>query len=197
MHQNMTLQDKEFKEDTHMNLPNKLTLLRVVLVPVFIAFMTINTLWANIVGLVVFVLASLTDMLDGQIARSRHLVSTFGKFADPLADKMLTTAAFLVFMQKDIIGAWPVFIILVREFAVSGIRLAAAAEGEVIAASFWGKFKTVTQMISIIVGIILLCIPAIPYTELITAILIWICVFFTVVSGVEYVAKNWKLMKLN
>lgn len=180
-----------------MNLPNKLTLLRVVLVPVFIAFMTINTLWANIVGLVVFVLASLTDMLDGQIARSRHLVSTFGKFADPLADKMLTTAAFLVFMQKDIIGAWPVFIILVREFAVSGIRLAAAAEGEVIAASFWGKFKTVTQMISIIVGIILMCIPIIPYTELITAILIWICVFFTVVSGVEYVAKNWKLMKLN
>ena len=193
----MTLQDKEFKEDIHMNLPNKLTLIRVVLVPVFIAFMTINTLWANIVGLVVFILASLTDMLDGQIARSRNLVSTFGKFADPLADKMLTTAAFLVFMQKDIIGAWPVFIILVREFAVSGIRLAAAANGEVIAASFWGKFKTVTQMISIIAGIILMCIPAIPYTELTTAILIWICVFFTVVSGVEYVAKNWKLMKLN
>lgn len=197
MHPNMTLQDKEFKEDIHMNLPNKLTLIRVVLVPVFIAFMTINTLWANIVGLVVFILASLTDMLDGQIARSRNLVSTFGKFADPLADKMLTTAAFLVFMQKDIIGAWPVFIILVREFAVSGIRLAAAANGEVIAASFWGKFKTVTQMISIIAGIILMCIPAIPYTELTTAILIWICVFFTVVSGVEYVAKNWKLMKLN
>lgn len=179
-----------------MNLPNKLTLLRVVLVPVFIAFMTVNTLWANIVGLIVFIIASLTDMLDGHIARSRNLVSTFGKFADPLADKMLTTAAFLVFMQKDIIGAWPVFIILVREFAVSGIRLAAAAEGEVIAASFWGKFKTVTQMISIIVGIILMCIPAIPHTALITAILVWVCVFFTVVSGVEYVAKNWKLMKL-
>lgn len=193
----MTLQDRGFKEDIHMNLPNKLTLLRVVLVPVFIAFMTVNTLWANIVGLIVFIIASLTDMLDGKIARARNLVSTFGKFADPLADKMLTTAAFLVFMQKDIIGAWPVFIILVREFAVSGIRLAAAAEGEVIAASFWGKFKTVTQMISIIAGIILMCIPAIPHTALITAILVWICVFFTVVSGVEYVAKNWKLMKLN
>ncbi len=180
-----------------MNLPNKLTLLRVILVPIFIAFMTVNDTRANIVGLVIFIIASLTDMLDGKIARARNLVSDFGKFADPLADKMLTTAAFLVFMQKDIIGAWPVFIILVREFAVSGIRLVAAADGTVIAASFWGKFKTVTQMISIIVGIVLMCIPAIPYTELITAILVWICVFFTVVSGVEYIAKNWKLMKLN
>ncbi len=179
-----------------MNLPNKLTLLRVILVPVFIVFMTVNTLWANIAGLIIFIIASLTAMLDGKIARARNLVSDFGKFADPLADKMLTTAAFLIFMQKGIIGAWPVFIILVREFAVSGIRLVAAASGEVIAASFWGKFKTVTQMISIIVGIVLMCTPFIPYTELITAVLVWICVFFTVVSGVEYVAKNWKLMNL-
>ena len=137
-----------------MNLPNKLTILRVILVPIFIAFMTINTLWGNIVGLIVFIIASLTDMLDGKIARARNLVSDFGKFADPLADKMLTTAAFLVFMQKDIIGTWPVFIILVREFAVSGIRLVAAADGTVIAASFWGKFKTVAQMVSIITGIV-------------------------------------------
>ena len=180
-----------------MNLPNKLTLLRVVLVPVFIAFMTIDALWAKIIGLIIFIVASLTDMLDGKIARARNLVSDFGKFADPLADKMLTTAAFLVFMQEGIIGAWPVFIILVREFAVSGIRLVAAADGTVIAASFWGKFKTVAQMISIIVGIVLMCTPFIPNTQLITAILVWICVFFTVVSGVEYVAKNWKLMKLN
>ena len=179
-----------------MNLPNKLTLLRVVLVPIFMAFMFINTLWANIAGLAIFIIASLTDMLDGKIARARNLISDFGKFADPLADKMLTTAAFLVFMQKGIIGAWPVFIILVREFAVSGIRLVAASSGKVIAASFWGKFKTVTQMISIIVGIVLMCTPFIPYTELITAILVWACVFFTVVSGVEYIAKNWKLMNL-
>ncbi len=182
-----------------MNLANKLTLLRVVLVPVFIAFMTVNAVWAKVVGLIVFIIASLTDMLDGQIARKRNMITTFGKFADPLADKMLTTAAFLVFMQQDIIGAWPVFIILVREFAVSGIRLAAAAEGEVIAASFWGKFKTVTQMLSIIAGIIMMCIPAIPMsiTTLVTQILVWICVIFTVISGVEYVAKNWKLMKLS
>lgn len=182
-----------------MNLANKLTLLRVVLVPVFIAFMTIDAIWAKVIGLVVFIIASLTDMLDGQIARKRNMITTFGKFADPLADKMLTTAAFLVFMQQDIIGAWPVFIILVREFAVSGIRLAAAAEGEVIAASFWGKFKTVTQMLSIIVGITMMCIPVIPaaVTVLTTQILVWICVLFTVISGVEYVKNNWKLMKLS
>ena len=181
-----------------MNLANKLTILRVILVPIFIAFMTIDALWAKIVGLLIFIIASLTDMLDGQIARKRNMITTFGKFADPLADKMLTTAAFLVFMQQGIIGAWPVFIILVREFAVSGIRLAAAAEGEVIAASFWGKFKTVTQMLSIVVGIILMCIPQIPLniTTLIIQILVWICVVFTVISGVEYVVKNWKLMKL-
>ncbi len=181
-----------------MNLANKLTILRVILVPIFIAFMTIDALWAKIVGLLIFIIASLTDMLDGQIARKRNMITTFGKFADPLADKMLTTAAFLVFMQQGIIGAWPVFIILVREFAVSGIRLAAAAEGEVIAASFWGKFKTVTQMLSIVVGIILMCIPQIPsnITALIIQILVWICVVFTVISGVEYVVKNWKLMKL-
>lgn len=181
-----------------MNLANKLTILRVILVPIFIAFMTIDALWAKIVGLLIFIIASLTDMLDGQIARKRNMITTFGKFADPLADKMLTTAAFLVFMQQGIIGAWPVFIILVREFAVSGIRLAAAAEGEVIAASFWGKFKTVTQMLSIVVGIILMCIPQIPsnITALTIQILVWICVVFTVISGVEYVVKNWKLMKL-
>ena len=133
-----------------MNLANKLTILRVILVPVFIAFMCINTLWANIAGLIIFIIASITDTLDGQIARKHNMVTTFGKFADPLADKMLTTAAFLVFMEKGITGIWPIFIILVREFAVSGIRLAAAAEGEVIAASFWGKFKTVFQMVMIV-----------------------------------------------
>ncbi|MEE1351778.1 MAG: CDP-diacylglycerol--glycerol-3-phosphate 3-phosphatidyltransferase [Clostridia bacterium] len=181
-----------------MNLANKLTLLRVVLVPIFIVFMTVDALWAKIIGLIVFIIASLTDMLDGQIARKRNLITTFGKFADPLADKMLTTAAFLVFMQKDIIDLWPVFIILIREFAVSGIRLAAAAEGEVIAASFWGKFKTVTQMLSIIVGIILMCIPQIPLavSNMITLVLVWVCVLFTVISGAEYIVKNWKLMNL-
>lgn len=181
-----------------MNLPNKLTLLRVVLVPVFMAFMTIDALWAHIAGLAVFCVASLTDMLDGQIARKRKLVTTFGKFADPLADKMLTTAAFLIFMYKGIIDPWPVFIILAREFAVSGIRLVAAAEGEVIAASFWGKIKTVTQMLSIIAGILLMCIIAIPenVSNTITCLLVWLSVIFTIVSGAEYIIKNRKLLKL-
>ena len=180
-----------------MNLPNKLTLLRVILVPVFLAFMSVNTLWANIAGLAVFVIASLTDMLDGQIARRDNLVTTFGKFADPLADKMLTTAAFLVFLQKGIITAWPVFIILAREFAVSGIRLVAAAEGEVIAASFWGKLKTVTQMISIIAGILLMCLVMIPenVSNTITALLVWLSVIFTILSGIEYIYKNRRLIK--
>jgi CDP-diacylglycerol--glycerol-3-phosphate 3-phosphatidyltransferase len=181
-----------------MNLPNKLTLLRVVLVPVFMAFMMINAQWAFIVGLIIFVLASLTDMLDGKIARSRNLVTNFGKFADPLADKMLTTAAFLIFMYYDITGPWPIFIILVREFAVSGIRLAAAADGKVIAAAFWGKFKTVMQMITIIVGILMMCIPAIPkdITVIVTSILVWISVVFTIISGAEYIIKNRHILKL-
>lgn len=181
-----------------MNLPNKLTLLRVILVPVFMAFMMLDDLWATWAALFVFAAASLTDMLDGKIARSRNLVTNFGKFADPLADKMLTTAAFLIFMAKDITGPWPLFIILTREFAVSGVRLVAAAEGNVIAASFWGKFKTVTQMLSIIAGLLLLGIPTIPLdvTSRVTSILIWISVFFTIISGIEYIAKNRKLLKL-
>lgn len=181
-----------------MNLPNKLTLLRVILVPVFMAFMMVDAQWARIVGLLVFAGASLTDMLDGKIARSRGLVTTFGKFADPLADKMLTTAAFIVFTYDHIINPWPLFIILVREFAVSGIRLVAAAGGDVIAASYWGKFKTVTQMISIIAGILLMCIPIIsaPVGNLITSILVWISVVFTIISGADYIIKNRKLLKL-
>lgn len=180
-----------------MNLPNKLTLLRVVLAPVFMAFMMIDAPWAKWIGLLIFAGASLTDMLDGKIARSRGLITTFGKFADPLADKMLTTAAFIIFTYKGIIGPWPLFIILIREFAVSGIRLVAAADGEVIAASFWGKFKTVTQMIAIIAGILIMCLPGIFLSSgnIITSILVWISVLFTIISGIEYMINNRKLLK--
>lgn len=180
-----------------MNLANKFTMLRVVLVPIFMAFMLIDALWAKIVALILFVAASLTDMIDGKIARSRNMITTFGKFADPLADKMLTTAAFLVFIEKGVTNSWPLFVVLIREFAVSGIRLSAAAEGEVIAASFWGKFKTVTQMAAIIAGLLMMCIPLIPLniTYLITEILVWISVVFTIISGAEYIWKNRKLLK--
>ena len=181
-----------------MNLANKFTMIRVILVPVFMAFMMLDTLWAKITALILFIAASLTDMIDGKIARSRNMITTFGKFADPLADKMLTTAAFLVFIYKGVTGPWPLFIVLVREFAVSGIRLAAAAEGEVIAASFWGKFKTVTQMAAIIAGLFMTCIELIPVevTNIVTAVLVWISVVFTIISGAEYIIKNRKLLKL-
>ena len=181
-----------------MNLANKLTLLRVVLVPVFMALLLIDAAWSHWTALAVFIIASLTDMLDGQIARRCNQITTFGKFADPLADKMLTTSAFLIFMQQGIIDVWAVMIILIREFAVAGIRLAAVGEGEVIAASFLGKLKTVTQMIAIIVTIIIMNISAIPQgvSVIISAALIWISVLFTVLSGVDYLIKNWSLLKL-
>jgi CDP-diacylglycerol--glycerol-3-phosphate 3-phosphatidyltransferase len=137
-------------------------------------------------------------MLDGKIARRYNQITTFGKFADPLADKMLTTSAFLVFMQNGIINAWALLIILVREFAVSGIRLAAVSEGKVIAASFFGKLKTVTQMIAIIATIIIINLPMIPYSTgaIISAALIWVSVVFTVLSGADYIMKNKSLLKL-
>ena len=181
-----------------MNLANKLTLLRVALVPVFMAFLLFDSTASQITAFMVFVIASLTDMLDGQIARKHNQITTFGKFADPLADKMLTTAAFLIFMQKGIIDSWAVMIILVREFAVSGVRLAAAGDGNVIAASFFGKFKTVAQMVAIIATILITNISAIPQSTgyTISAALIWISVVFTVLSGADYLIKNWHLMKL-
>lgn len=181
-----------------MNLANKLTLLRVALVPVFMVFLLIDSTASQITAFMVFVIASLTDMLDGQIARKYNQITTFGKFADPLADKMLTTAAFLIFMQKGIIDSWAVMIILVREFAVSGVRLAAAGDGNVIAASFFGKFKTVAQMVAIIATIFITNISAIPQSTgyTISAALIWVSVVFTVLSGADYLIKNWHLMKL-
>ena len=181
-----------------MNLANKLTLLRVILVPVFMAFLLVDTTMCQILALAVFIIASLTDMLDGQIARRCNQITTFGKFADPLADKMLTTAAFLIFMQKGIIDSWALMLILVREFTVSGVRLAAAGDGNVIAASFFGKFKTVAQMAAIIITILITNISAIPQSISYTmsGALIWISVVFTVLSGADYVIKNKHLLKL-
>ena len=181
-----------------MNLANKLTLLRVALVPVFMALLLAEGTGFQIAALAVFVIASLTNMLDGQIARRHNQITTFGKFADPLADKMLTTAAFLVFMEQGIINSWALIIILVREFAVSGVRLAAVAEGKVIAASFFGKLKTVAQMVAIIVTILIRNLPFVPLTigTYIGAALIWVSVVFTVLSGADYLIKNWGLMKL-
>ncbi len=180
-----------------MNTANKLTLLRVVLVPVFMAFLlTDGTAW-QFAALAVFIIASLTDMLDGQIARKCNQITTFGKFADPLADKMLTTAAFLVFLQRGYINSWAVMIVLAREFMVAGVRLEAVAQGKVIAASFWGKLKTVSQMAAIIIAILVLNIPFFGASSLIiTNVCVWISVALTVISGADYLIKNWGMMKL-
>lgn len=178
-----------------MNTANKLTLLRVALVPVFMAFMLTEGTASQIAALAVFIIASLTDMIDGKIARKYNQITTFGKFADPLADKMLITAAFLVFLQKGVINSWAVMIVMAREFMVAGVRLAAVAEGTVIAASIWGKLKTVSQMAAVIIALIVLNIPSLNGV-LVTNVCIWISVILTVLSGADYLIKNWHLMKL-
>ena len=178
-----------------MNTANKLTILRIILIPIFMALLTASGAGFHIAALVVFILASLTDAADGYIARHYNQVTTFGKFMDPLADKMLTTAAFIIFVSVGRMSPWALALILMREFAVSGIRLLAAANSNVIAASMSGKIKTVSQMVAIIAAIILLN----PFFEenssnLITEILILISTAATVVSGAEYLIKNKNLL---
>ncbi len=177
-----------------MNLPNKLTVLRMILVPVFMVFMMFDNLWCTMIGLAIFIIASITDWLDGYLARRDGLVTTFGKFMDPLADKMLTTAALLILMEKGYISSWVLLIVLGREFLVAGVRLAAVGEGKVIAASMWGKAKTVAQMIAIIASIILISIPNFD-AYLIVNILIWISTALTLISGADYLIQNKDFIK--
>lgn len=175
-----------------MNTPNKLTVLRMILVPVFMVLMMFDALTCQMSGLAVFIVASITDWLDGYLARRDNLISDFGKFMDPLADKMLTTAAFLVIMEKGFISSWVLLIILFREFLVSGIRLVAVGKGKVIAASMWGKAKTVSQMIAIIASLVLMNIsvlsPSVTYIAI--NVLVWISTILTLLSGADYVIKN-------
>ena len=171
-----------------MNLPNKLTVLRVIMVPFFVLFMLTDLggeagKW---IALVIFCLASLTDMLDGKIARARNLVTNFGKFMDPLADKLLVCSAMICLIPTGQLPAWVVIVIFVREFIISGFRLVASDSGIVIAASYWGKFKTVSQMLMVIVLIADLG----GVFDMIGTALIWIALILTVVSLVDYIAKN-------
>ena len=166
-----------------MNLPNKLTLLRVILVPVFMAVLYLDFTGAAWVALAIFIIASLTDLLDGKIARKYNLVTDFGKFADPLADKMLTTAALLWFVEAGQMPAWALLIVLIREFAVSGLRMIASDKGRVIAAGWSGKVKTASTMVCII--LMFLPIPAILNT-----VCVWIITLTTLYSGIEYFVKN-------
>ena len=181
-----------------MNTANKITMIRVFLVPIFMVLFFIDNAACHWAALGVFILASITDAVDGHVARKYNQTTTFGKFVDPLADKVLTTAAFLLLMYYGRMSVWAVMIILTREFMVAGVRLVAAGEGNVVAASMWGKLKTVTQMVAIIVAMILmnfekiLGVPSIILSD----ILIWISVAFTIISGIDYLVKNWHLMKL-
>ena len=171
-----------------MNLPNKLTILRVIMIPFFVAALLYDG-GANqnmrYVAAALFIIASLTDMLDGKIARKYNLVTNFGKFMDPLADKLLVCSALICMIELRELPAWMVIIIISREFSISGFRLVASDNGVVIAASYWGKFKTTFQMI----GVVLL-IFNIPALSTLTTIIVWIALALTVISLVDYIVKN-------
>ena len=184
-----------------MNLPNKLTLLRIVLIPVFMGVLYWGFPGADYVALAVFIAASLTDLLDGKIARKYNLVTDFGKFADPLADKMLVTAAMLWFVEAGRMPAWALLVVICREFAVSGLRMIASDEGRVIAAGWSGKVKTAATMVCL--TLMLLLGPEIAWaaSEPLTAlplgwlrwmdpVCVWVIVLTTLYSGVEYFVKN-------
>ena len=190
-----------------MNLPNKLTLLRVILIPFFLLFMYIDFPFHYAVALVIFAAASITDALDGKIARKRGLVTNFGKFLDPLADKVLVIAALTVFVDLNDVnmGAIPLIIITAREFMVSGLRLLAADSGVVVAAGIWGKLKTAFTMVAIVAILfwLSLCgdfslslsdslVKAVD--NVVIPILIWISTILTVVSGAVYLKGCWHLI---
>ncbi|MBQ9066747.1 MAG: CDP-diacylglycerol--glycerol-3-phosphate 3-phosphatidyltransferase [Clostridia bacterium] len=184
-----------------MNTPNKLTVARIVLTPVFLACFTIQFPGHYLAALLLYLIAALTDWFDGKIARERDIVTNFGKFTDPLADKMLTTAAFLGLMTMGYCNVWIVFIILFREFLVSSIRLVASAQGVVIPANIWGKAKTMSMMVFTSLIMLLLSlqldfhvIPAGFPLHLISSILLWICAALTLISGVTYVAQGAKII---
>ncbi|MBQ5534525.1 MAG: CDP-diacylglycerol--glycerol-3-phosphate 3-phosphatidyltransferase [Lachnospiraceae bacterium] len=177
-----------------MNLPNKLTLFRVVLIPFFVAILMTDLMGdkSRWIALVIFVVASLTDLLDGKIARKYNLVTTFGKFADPLADKLLVVSAMICLVELGDLAAWIAVIIVAREFIISGFRIIAAEKNVVIAASYWGKFKTTFQMIMIIM---LLAGIGHPAWHTASTVVTYIALILTVVSLIDYIVKNKGVMK--
>ena len=176
-----------------MNLPNKLTMFRVILIPFFIVFLLIPiTPYDKWIALAIFVIASLTDLLDGKIARKYNLVTNFGKFMDPLADKLLVCSALICLIELDKIPSWMVIIIIAREFIISGFRLVASDNGVVIAASYFGKFNTTFQMLAVC-----LMIADLPALHVVTQVVLWIAVILTVVSLIDYLVKNKSVMKEN
>ena len=191
-----------------MNLPNKLTVGRILLVPLFAAALLIPFPMHTLAALLLFIAASVTDLLDGKIARKNHLVTDFGKFADPLADKILVLSALLCFVQLGWCDCVAVIVVLFREFAVTSIRLIAASKGKVVAANIWGKVKTVTQMTAIIAILVMqsvldimtfanVAIPMLLPGVFFCAgeVLIWISTIFAIISGVIYLKQNWKFIE--
>ena len=175
-----------------MNLPNKLTVLRVCMIPFFVVMLLLNggeNQTYRYIAAAIFIVASLTDMLDGKIARKYNLVTNFGKFMDPLADKLLVCSALICLVDLKQLPAWMVIVIISREFIISGFRLVASDNGIVIAASYWGKFKTTFQMISVI-----LLIVRIPALTVLTQICVWTALVLSVISLVDYIAKNHKVL---
>lgn len=175
-----------------MNLPNKLTVTRVILIPFFVfalLFQGGENQAFRYVAAAIFIIASLTDLLDGKIARKYNLVTNFGKFMDPLADKLLVCSALICLIELGQLPAWMVIIIISREFIISGFRLVASDNGIVIAASYWGKFKTTFQMIAVI-----LLIVNLPALTLLTNLCVWVALILTVVSLVDYLLKNHKVL---
>ena len=177
-----------------MNLQNKLTMFRVILIPFFVFFLMAPYFegYGNYIAVAIFIVASLTDLFDGKIARKYNLVTNFGKFMDPLADKLLVSSAMICLVELEMLPSWIVIIIIAREFIISGFRLVASDNGVVIAASYWGKFKTTFQMLMVIVLILDL-----PYKafDIIGVILIWIATILTIVSLIDYIVKNKDVLK--
>ena len=171
-----------------MNLPNKLTIARVIMIPLFLICLYLNIGCGKYIAVGIFILASLTDLLDGKIARKYNLVTNFGKFMDPLADKLLVCSALIALVDLNRIAAW--IVIIAREFIISGFRLVASDNGVVIAASYWGKFKTAFQMITIIMLVLNLNVP---FMNIINTVLIYISLGLTVISLIDYIAKNYKV----
>ena len=185
-----------------MNLPNKLTILRIIMVPVAVAMLLIEFPYHWLCGLIVFALASFTDMLDGHIARKHHMVTDFGKFADPLADKILVFSVLICFLDAHLASTVVVIVLLFREFLVTAVRLSAAAGGKVVPASFCAKAKTVSQMVAIIIALLLMQAhaiwPAALSADLVFWVsegLLWVSAVFSIVSGVQYVIHNWEFIK--
>ena len=177
-----------------MNLPNKLTTFRVILIPFFVFFMLAPNMTGinHYIAAAIFIVASLTDLLDGKIARKYNLVTNFGKFMDPLADKLLVCSAMICLIQTGQLAAWIVVIIIAREFIISGFRLIASDNGVVIAASYWGTFKTTFQMLMVIV---LILNVQMPFFQILGKILTYAALILTVVSLIDYIVKNKDVLK--